>query len=205
MWDGHYKTIDYSKFDFYDCNVADDIKGATTNFTDGTPDNDVIPYPADAEDPDEAILVSDFEIWIGDDALADLLIQDADGDPANEVAAISIGLFEFDETDETTEAYRDELKQALARFVFHNYQAELDIDPGYSHLPHAETCKRVTFPKPQVFPLNPSIKTFITGDNGPDLFLSPENWYVKTAYRVVRNPLGELGRLLQLMRQELSG
>lgn len=194
-------VINHRRWDWYDLNFADDVQEATTNLTDGVPQNWILPYPADAEDPNEAILVKAIRVHVNMKGLSAL--KNVGTDPLTELFRIAFHFFEPDEVDETTEAHRDEEKEAIDWLDFINtweWEDETNNNGGSGIY---EVDKSLIFEQPVVFPLNIACKTLIV--DGGDCFESPEHFHIRVHYRVVKNPLGFLGRILALMRQELSG
>lgn len=198
-----------SQYDFYDLNMEDDIQEAATELTEDVAQNWVLPYPADAEDPDEALLIGCIEKWLGDEAILFNnnyglgVTTSANSSPLVEAMQSHLGFFEFDEVDETTAAYRDELKEALLHVIETHEVTWEDTTNNNGSVGISNLGWKARFKRPMTFPLNPALKTFYTGAD--DAVLSnPANYNLRIYYRVVRQPMEFLGRILALMRQELS-
>lgn len=197
------ESIDYSKWDFYDLHMADDVQGADTNLSVTAAQNWLLPYPADAEDPSEALLVKAIEAYLLPAALTTQVFA---ADLESEFALLYFYHFKPEEIDETKEEFETEIKEAIAQLEF------VADFPHHDNTNHAaggfgrlDIRKRFTFKTPMTFPLNIAMKSYIQNGGAVDMWESPEHWMIKTYYRVIRNPMGELGRILALIRQELSG
>jgi len=209
-----YELVRQSRWDFYDINWTDD--GSFGALASGTPTNELIPYPYEADDPDEAISVKAMELYASHNAYLGML---GTGDLVGEHVEQSLFFFKPEETDESTEAYRDEMKQSIARMGigYQNWNDDTTNGPGSpmtptGFRPGAEGMFRdvVLLKEAQIFPLNMACKNFrvlqgaAEDDNYVDASNNPDHLNNRFAYRVVRNPMGALGRILALINQSLA-
>lgn len=196
-------TPNMDNYDYYDLNFADDILGASTNLTSGATVNDLMPYPAFVDDPEETLVIKYIDHYLTTQGLLNL---------ANVVATQDLELFEvgyayfsMDETDESTEAFRDELKEIIDRVQMYVQPNLQDTTNNAANAIHGNTRKLLEFGSARTFPLNPAMKYHFTAvSTGIDVFLSPEHLMYRPFFRIGRNPLGHLGRIITLIQQNLT-
>ena len=209
-----YEIEDIAIYDYYDVNMEDDIQEASTDLTELVAQNWTIPYPADADDPNEAILVKEIEIYPTDEMLATVaesIYNSTNSNTGIEFLNNYFGFFTFDEVDETLGVYRDEVKEAIARAMLSHVVPSHDTDLATGSIRNVSTIQTelealIKFKRPVIFPLNMSLKTFVVQDGTDGLVLDDVDggFNYKFRYRIVRQPLDFLGRILALMRQELT-
>jgi hypothetical protein len=219
---------DLEYWDYYDINLGDDgvLSG---DLTEATPTNILLPFPADAEDPDEEIEVKAIRVLHGDgnNGFAPVHFQLADEHAAAPADIDNMpggfgywafGFFDFDETTEASEAHRDELFEAVwtqpfgsvNQYIYGDETADISTF-GANQGQTYGTDVMVIFNKKdprrgQIFPLNIAFKIMaVIGNYTFNIFLEKEDWWIRIWYRVRKRRGGILARILALQRQTLSG
>lgn len=193
-----YKKIpSYSKYDYYDVHFADDVQGADTDLVEDIPANWIVPLPYEI-DPDEAIVLKSMLQYVSSKGLNALASEGAEA--TLDILRTMLFYFKGDEIDESTPDYEDETKEALGFIDQICALATVDVANGIQ-----QTEALLEFESPVTFPLNVALKTFYTfgGVVTSAVLDQPQHLFQKYFYRVGRNQLDVLERVILLLRQEL--
>jgi len=200
---------DLTKYNFYDINLEDDGVLTANLEGDGVVVG-VLPMPADAEDPDEVIVVKKIVIWALDESGIWHMQTVTDASlPRQQSYFWMFSMFPFDETTENTEAYRDEFKESLAKVIMFEQAQISDTATEFTgaggqmhNWPKAE----VKFKKAQLFPLNIFFKLVndVTNVAADSFALDISVWNLRIYYIKKKMRLGIFGRLMAVIRKTLS-
>lgn len=192
-------------YDWYDIQLNDDVTSMAT-LTGDAGDIFILPVPYDLA-PEEALVIHGTRIHLEDAALSAIVDIDNFTAYVHEILVCHWFFFRPDQVDETTLAYRDEQKQAIwtQKLQYENSSVYDGTDEAAMKSGRMVLDSVCHLKKGIVFPLNPAVKLFHTGDGlGTSLLDNPDNIRIRIYYKTTKNPLGYMGKILALMQSEIQ-